>query len=100
MAVAASWLATAWDQNAALHNTSPVAAKLEEIALQWTLSLLRLPATCGGGFVTGTGEAHITALTAARNEVRPIWQGTFAMRMCIFLQDNRRGCRACCCPHH
>ncbi len=68
-AIAANWLATAWDQNAALHDTSPVSAKLEEIALKWTLSLLRLPATCAGGFVTGTSEAHIAALTAARNDV-------------------------------
>ena len=33
--VAASWLATAWDQNAGLRGTSPVAAALEDAALAW-----------------------------------------------------------------
>src|ERR1700738_2058606 len=34
-ALAANWLAAAWDQNAALSVMSPVAAKLEEIAIDW-----------------------------------------------------------------
>jgi glutamate/tyrosine decarboxylase-like PLP-dependent enzyme len=45
---------------------SPVAAKLEEIVLTWILDLLRLPATCGAGFVTGTTMSHFSALAAAR----------------------------------
>src|SRR6202162_5020317 len=39
-ALAGNWLAGAWDQNAAMQVMSPVAAKLEEIVLQWTLDLL------------------------------------------------------------
>src|SRR5437870_4487196 len=41
--VAASWLATAWDQNAGLVAASPIAAAVEEIALDWLLDVLRLP---------------------------------------------------------
>jgi glutamate/tyrosine decarboxylase-like PLP-dependent enzyme len=65
-ALAANWLAGAWDQNAALQVMSPVAAKLEEVALEWILDLLRLPSGSGAGFVTGTTMANFTALAAAR----------------------------------
>src|SRR5215208_7110704 len=67
--VAASWLATAWDQNAGLVAASPVAAALEEITLKWLLDVLHLPATCGGGFVTGATMANFSALAAARHAV-------------------------------
>jgi len=66
-AVAASWLAAIWDQNAAFSVMSPVASKVEEIVLAWMLELLGLPGSCGGGFVTGTTMANFTALAAARN---------------------------------
>jgi len=65
-ALAANWLAGAWDQNAGLSVISPVAAKVEEIVLAWILELLGLPPTCGGGFVTGTTMANFSALAAAR----------------------------------
>ena len=42
-ALAANWLAGAWDQNAAMQVMSPVAAKLEEIVLEWMVDLLGLP---------------------------------------------------------
>ena len=48
-ALAANWLAGAWDQNAAMQVMSPVAAKLEEIVLQWMVDLLGLPPGVGGG---------------------------------------------------
>lgn len=66
-AVAANWLAGVWDQNAAFSVMSPVAAKLEEIVLGWTLELLGLPQSCGAGFVTGTTMANFSALAAARS---------------------------------
>src|SRR5271165_305222 len=50
-ALAANWLAGAWDQNAAMQIMSPVAAKVEEIVREWTLDLLGLPSTSGVGFV-------------------------------------------------
>jgi glutamate/tyrosine decarboxylase-like PLP-dependent enzyme len=65
--VAASWLATAWDQNAGLAIGSPVAAYLEEIVLRWLLDVLRLPAGCAGGFVTCATMANFTCLAAARH---------------------------------
>jgi glutamate/tyrosine decarboxylase-like PLP-dependent enzyme len=66
-ALAANWLAGAWDQNAALHVMSPVAAKTEEIVFEWLVDLFGLPAPCGAGFVTGTTMANFTALAAARS---------------------------------
>ena len=65
-ALAANWLAGAWDQNAAMQVMSPVAAKLEEIVLEWILDLLGLPSGSGAGFVTGTTMANFSALAAAR----------------------------------
>ena len=65
-ALAANWLAGAWDQNGAMQVMSPVAARLEETVLQWTIDLLNLPAASGAGFVTGTTMANFTSLAAAR----------------------------------
>jgi glutamate/tyrosine decarboxylase-like PLP-dependent enzyme len=48
-ALAANWLAGAWDQNAAMQVMSPVAAKVEEIVSEWTLDLLGLPSSSGVG---------------------------------------------------
>jgi glutamate/tyrosine decarboxylase-like PLP-dependent enzyme len=67
--LAANWLAGAWDQNGALVATSPLAARLEDIALPWLLDLLGLPAGSGGGFVTGATMANFTGLAAARHAV-------------------------------
>lgn len=67
--LAANWLAGAWDQNAGLYMASPVAGRLEEVALGWLLELLHLPPECGAGFVTGATMANFTALAAARHAV-------------------------------
>jgi glutamate/tyrosine decarboxylase-like PLP-dependent enzyme len=66
-AVAADWLAAAWDQNAAVYNTSPGAAIVEEIAGEWLKQIFRLPAHAAFAFVTGTQMAHVTCLASARN---------------------------------
>ncbi|MDP2623975.1 MAG: pyridoxal-dependent decarboxylase [Actinomycetota bacterium] len=68
-ALAANWLAGAWDQNAAMRVSSPVGAKLEEIALGWMVDLLGLPAGTGAGFVTGATMANFAGLAAARHRV-------------------------------
>jgi glutamate/tyrosine decarboxylase-like PLP-dependent enzyme len=68
-ALGANWLAAAWDQNAGLFCSSPIAAVLEEVSLRWLLELLALPAGCGGAFVTGATVANFTALAAARHAV-------------------------------
>src|SRR5450631_1699826 len=68
-ALAANWLATAWDQNAGLFAATPVSAVLEEVSLRWLLDVLALPPGCGGAFVTGATVANFTALAAARHAV-------------------------------
>ena len=69
VSVAASWLATAWDQNSALYRVTPATAHLEAVALRWLIELLGLPAQAGGAFVTGATVANFTALAAARHDV-------------------------------
>jgi glutamate/tyrosine decarboxylase-like PLP-dependent enzyme len=68
-ALAANWLAGAWDQNTIFATVTPGTAMLERIALRWLLEILGLPGTCGGAFVTGATMANFTALAAARHAV-------------------------------
>jgi glutamate/tyrosine decarboxylase-like PLP-dependent enzyme len=65
--VAASWLATTWDQNAGLVVTSPVNATLENVALRWVKQIFHLPVESAGGFVTCATAANFSALAAARH---------------------------------
>lgn len=67
--VAASWLATAWDQNTGLYTATPGTSELESVALRWLLELLDLPRDAAGAFVTGATVANLTALAAARHRV-------------------------------
>jgi len=67
--LAANWLASTWDQNAAMHVMSPVAAKVEDIVREWTLDLLGLPSWSGVGFVTGSTVANFSGLAAARSAI-------------------------------
>jgi glutamate/tyrosine decarboxylase-like PLP-dependent enzyme len=69
VSVAASWLATAWDQNSGLYTATPGTAELEVVALRWLLELLDLPHDAAGAFVTGATVANLTALAAARHRV-------------------------------
>ncbi|MDB6058847.1 MAG: Pyridoxal-dependent decarboxylase [Verrucomicrobiales bacterium] len=66
-ALAANWLAGAWDQNAGLWVATPIGAKTEEVALRWLLDVLGLPASSGAAFVTGATMDKFTALAAARH---------------------------------
>ncbi|HKV59876.1 MAG TPA: aminotransferase class V-fold PLP-dependent enzyme [Ktedonobacteraceae bacterium] len=68
-ALAANWLAGAWDQNSALVAVTPLTAKLEEVALGWLRDVLGLPPETGVGFVTGATMANFTCLAAARHSV-------------------------------
>jgi glutamate/tyrosine decarboxylase-like PLP-dependent enzyme len=65
-ALAADWLATAWDQNAGLYVCGPSASVVEQVTREWLVELLGLPANSSIGFVTGTQMAHVTGLAAAR----------------------------------
>jgi len=68
-ALAANWLAGAWDQPADMVVASPVSAKIEQVAMRWLLDVLSLPANCGVGFVTGATMANFAALAAARHAI-------------------------------
>src|SRR5689334_19967562 len=50
-ALAANWLAGAWDQCPGLFLASPIGTVLEEVSLKWLLDVLKLPVECGGSFV-------------------------------------------------
>jgi len=69
VSVAANWLAGSWNQNVAAEVMSPVGARLERIAIEWTRELLALPAGTRGAFVTGDTLANFAALAAARHDV-------------------------------
>ncbi len=68
-ALAADWLTSAWDQNSAIHATSPALAVIEEVSGAWLKNVLRLPKEASFAFVTGCQSAHITALAAARHKL-------------------------------
>jgi glutamate/tyrosine decarboxylase-like PLP-dependent enzyme len=68
-ALAADWLTSAWDQNAAICACGPAAAVVEEICGEWLKELLGIPKAASFALVTGCQMAHTTALAAARHKV-------------------------------
>jgi glutamate/tyrosine decarboxylase-like PLP-dependent enzyme len=66
-AIAADWLTSVWDQNAAGYPGGPAAAVAEEVACEWLLDILGLPDDAGVGLTTGCQMAHFTCLAAARH---------------------------------
>ncbi|MBW8076928.1 MAG: aspartate aminotransferase family protein [Gallionella sp.] len=68
-ALAADWLTSTWDQNAALYGCSPVASVIEEVAGGWIKELLDLPREASFAFTTGCQLAHFTCLASARASV-------------------------------
>lgn len=66
-AVAADWLTSAWQQNAALYACSPAAAVVEETVGTWLKDILGLPLQASFALVTGCQMAHVTCLAAARH---------------------------------
>jgi glutamate/tyrosine decarboxylase-like PLP-dependent enzyme len=68
-ALAADWLVSVWDQNAAMRRVTPAHSAVEDIASAWLLDLLGLPARSGVGFVTGATMSIFTCLAAARDAV-------------------------------
>jgi glutamate/tyrosine decarboxylase-like PLP-dependent enzyme len=67
--IASNWLSTAWDQNVVMHEVTPAAATIENVAIDWMVDLFGLPPGTGAGFVTGATVANFTALAAARHRV-------------------------------
>lgn len=68
-ALAADWLTSTWDQNAGAYAGGPSASVAEEVAGEWLLDLLGLPAGASFGLTTGCTMAHVTCLAAARHAV-------------------------------
>jgi glutamate/tyrosine decarboxylase-like PLP-dependent enzyme len=68
-ALAANWLAGAWDQKSAFRSVAPATATLEEVSLRWLVDLFELPGGTAAGFTTGATVANFTALAAARHAV-------------------------------
>ena len=68
-AAAADVLTMAWGQNGALHALSPAAAAAEEVAGEWMLDLLGLPATASVGLPTGAGLGNAVGIAAGRHAV-------------------------------
>jgi len=66
-AIAADWLTSVWDQNAAGYPGGPSAAVAEEVACEWLPDILGLPGDAGVGLTTGCQMAHFTCLAAARH---------------------------------
>jgi glutamate/tyrosine decarboxylase-like PLP-dependent enzyme len=65
-ALGADWLASAFDQNAGLWASSPLASRLEKVAVTWLKDLFGLPASWGGVLTTGATTANFVGLSAAR----------------------------------
>ena len=68
-ALASSYLAAAWDQNAGSEVMSPIASVLEKVCREWLLTLLGMPSQAQVGFVTGATMANFVGLAAARHSV-------------------------------
>ena len=67
IALAASTLAGAWDQNAALPAMSPLAARLDDIAARWIVELLELPPESVAAFCAGATVANLTGIITGRD---------------------------------
>ncbi len=65
-ALGADWLATTLDQNPGAWVSTPLAARLEQVSIDWLKSLFGLPASWGGVLTTGATMANFVALACAR----------------------------------
>lgn len=95
-ALAADWLTSVWDQNAALYACGPADAVFEEVAGKWLKEILGLPSHASFAFTTGCQMAHVTCLAAARHAVmqRVGWdvesQGLMGAPAVRILSSNHR----------
>jgi glutamate/tyrosine decarboxylase-like PLP-dependent enzyme len=65
--VAADWLTSTYDQVAYAWASSPLAARLEQVAIDWLRQMFELPGEFGGVLTTGATMANFVSLAAARN---------------------------------
>jgi glutamate/tyrosine decarboxylase-like PLP-dependent enzyme len=66
-AMAAHFLATAWDQNAALSAMSPLASRIRSVVSRWLVDALDLPGGTEAMFVGGATVANLCGLAAGRD---------------------------------
>jgi len=69
VSLAAKNLATFWDQNASIYQSSPISSTLESVVQKWLVDLFSLPSETVVGFVSGTSMANFSALAAARYRI-------------------------------
>jgi glutamate/tyrosine decarboxylase-like PLP-dependent enzyme len=69
VALAADWLTSTWDQNAASNVTAPAEAVVEQVCGEWAKEMFGLPKSASFAFVTGCQMAHTTALASARHKL-------------------------------
>ncbi len=67
VALAADWMVSTWDQNAAMEIEAHGVLRMERTAMAWIVDLLGLPREVDGAFVTGATMANLTCLAAARH---------------------------------
>ncbi len=67
VALGASFLVNAWDQNAALPVMSPISAVIHDVVRAWLIDLLDLSTESDVTFVTGATVANASCLAAARD---------------------------------
>ncbi len=65
-AVAADWMTSVWDENAALSTCAPAASIVEETVGKWLMELLGLPSDASFALTSGCQMAHFTCLASAR----------------------------------
>ncbi len=66
-ALGADWLTSTFDQVAFGWASSPMAARLEQVAVDWLRQLFELPNEFGGVLTSGATMGNFVALAAARN---------------------------------
>ena len=69
VALGASFLVGAWDQNAALPVMSPVASAISAVARRWLIDLFGFAPGTDVTFVTGATVANASCIAAARDEL-------------------------------
>lgn len=85
VAHAAEWIVDTWNANSALYAMSPAAAVMESVCEKWIAELFDLPEDTALGLATGSSNALICALAAARNELlnRIGYQSSKGIMICI-----------------
>jgi len=93
-ALGADWLTSAYDQVAYAWESSPFAARLEQVTIDWLRQLFVLPADFDGVLTTGATMANFVALAAARNwwaELQGVdveTEGVAALRPALILSSG------------